>query len=150
MQEVRGGVVKPRAANKGKSPMGWFSGKPTSRGMRGEQIAEAHLKHLGYRILARNWKNRFGEIDLLARATDGSLVLVEVKTGTRGQTPPETRVNAEKQHQLTALAAQAARRYARNDKVRFDVIAVELPPDGATGDAEPVVRHIEAAFESRV
>jgi len=129
--------------------MGWFSRKPSTRGMRGEHVAEMHLKDRGYHILSRNWKNRFGEIDLLARAPDQTLVLVEVKTGTQGQTPPETRVNPAKQHKLNALAAQAARRYARDAKVRFDIIAVELPPQGAGQDEDPVVRHIESAFESR-
>ncbi len=119
--------------------------------MRGEQVAEVYLTRHGYRIVTRNWKNRFGEIDLIARAPDQSLVIVEVKTGTRGQTPPETRVNAAKQHRLTALAAQAARRFGRDARVRFDILAIELPAPGAAADeAEPIVRHIEGAFESRV
>lgn len=44
----------------------------------GEELAAAHLAAKGYRILERNFANRFGEIDIIAR--DGEkLVFVEVK-----------------------------------------------------------------------
>src|SRR4051812_50209544 len=45
----------------------------------GETIAEQHLQHRGYRILARNFRVRFGELDLIA-ADERTLVFCEVKT----------------------------------------------------------------------
>ena len=50
-------------------------------GRRGEQLAVDHLESRGMRVVARNWRCRLGEIDIVAR--DGSdTVVVEVKTRT--------------------------------------------------------------------
>ncbi len=49
----------------------------------GEQLATEHLESLGVRILVRNWRCRYGELDVIAAAPpDGTLVFVEVKTRT--------------------------------------------------------------------
>src|ERR1700727_927113 len=48
-------------------------------GARGEQLAAEHLERLGYRIVGRNYRTRWGELDLIAH--DGRLLaFVEVKT----------------------------------------------------------------------
>ncbi|HSG69457.1 MAG TPA: YraN family protein, partial [Planctomycetaceae bacterium] len=48
-------------------------------GDRGERLAVRHLKKSGLKIVARNYRNRFGEIDIIA--LDGqTIVFVEVKT----------------------------------------------------------------------
>ncbi|WP_298815273.1 YraN family protein [Chloroflexus sp.] len=47
-------------------------------GDRGEQVAVAYLEQRGYVVIARNWRCRFGEIDLVARDGD-QLVFVEVR-----------------------------------------------------------------------
>ncbi len=119
----------------------------STTGARGERAAEDFLKHAGYKIIARNLHNRFGEIDLVALTPDSRAVaIIEVKTAERPDALPELRVNKTKQHKLTALAAQIVRRYKLQDKpIRFDVIAVNLPPD-----TDPIVRHYPAAFESSV
>ena len=119
----------------------------SSTGARGERAAADFLKQNQYKIIARNLRNRFGEIDLVALTPDGRAVaIIEVKTAERPDALPELRVNKTKQHKLTALAAQIVRRYKLQDKpIRFDVIAVNLPPD-----ADPIVRHFQAAFESHV
>lgn len=112
-------------------------------GRRGESLAAEHLKRSGYRVLARNLRNRFGEIDLLARAPDGTVIVAEVKTAEAGSAMPELRVDAAKQRRLAALAAQAARRHKlTGERLRFDVLAVTLAGD------DPTVRHIQGAFES--
>lgn len=121
-----------------------------SLGQRGERAAARYLKVRHYRILARNVRNRFGEVDLLAQADDGkTVVVVEVKAGRQGSVHrPEVHVTADKQRRLTALAAQLARRYNLTHRPwRFDVIAVEFAPEGRK--ANPVIRHHRAAFQSK-
>lgn len=105
------------------------------------------LKRKGYRVVAKNLRNRFGEIDIVALAPDKrTVVIVEVKSAEDADSLPELRVDHHKQRRLTALAAQAVRRYQLQDHpIRFDVVAVNLP-----NDAPPVIRHHEAAFESHV
>lgn len=52
-------------------------------GARGEQLAVEHLGGLGMTILARNWRCRYGELDVIAAEADGrAVVFVEVKTRT--------------------------------------------------------------------
>ncbi len=105
------------------------------------------LKQKNYRVMATNLRNRFGEIDLVALTPDGkTVVIVEVKTAESPNARPELRVDQKKQKRLTALAAQIVRRYKlQNKPIRFDVVAVNLPPE-----AEPIIRHYEAAFDSHV
>lgn len=119
----------------------------STTGARGERAAADMLKRGGYKVMARNLRNRFGEIDLIALDPDKRTVaIIEVKTAESADALPELRVDHHKQRRLTALAAQAVRRYGlQNHPIRFDVIAVNLPPD-----AEPVVRHHKAAFQSHV
>jgi putative endonuclease len=49
-------------------------------GQRGEELACAYLVEKGYRILERNFRQPWGELDIVAIAPDKTLVFVEVKT----------------------------------------------------------------------
>lgn len=96
------------------------------RGQLGEDIAVDYLTRRGYAILARNWRSRFGEVDIIAQ--DGStLVLVEVKTRRRKQgrfgTPLEA-INQDKVRRLSRLAAGLVSQYRFRGPVRLDVVAV--------------------------
>jgi putative endonuclease len=51
-------------------------------GALGEQLAVEHLQVLGLRIVARNWRCRYGELDVIAAEGADILVFVEVKTRT--------------------------------------------------------------------
>lgn len=51
-------------------------------GALGEQLAVDHLRGLGLRIVARNWRCRYGELDVIAAEGDHTAVFVEVKTRT--------------------------------------------------------------------
>jgi putative endonuclease len=51
-------------------------------GALGEQLAVEHLSSLGLRIVVRNWRCRYGELDVIAADADGTVVFVEVKTRT--------------------------------------------------------------------
>ena len=98
-------------------------------GAQGEQLAADWYVARGYRVVARNWRCREGELDLVVRAEDGDLVFCEVKTRSsdRFGVPAEA-VTPAKQRRLRMLAArylaaQGDRRTGRGG-VRFDVVAV--------------------------
>jgi putative endonuclease len=111
-------------------------------GRNGETLACDLLTGAGLTVLARNWRCRAGEIDIVA-AGPGLLVFCEVKTR-RGTTfgSPAAAVTAGKQARLRALAASwlAAHDHPPS-RVRFDVVAVTWPRGHA-----PVLDHLEAAF----
>jgi putative endonuclease len=50
-------------------------------GALGEQVAVDHLRTVGLQIVQRNWRCRYGELDVIAD-DDGTVVFVEVKTRT--------------------------------------------------------------------
>jgi len=96
---------------------------------RGEDAALRRYVGLGYRVLARNWRCRLGEIDLVL-ARGATLVVCEVKTrrGTRLGAPFDA-VNRRKQAKLRALAeaflgSQPGAIGGPLTEVRFDVASV--------------------------
>lgn len=54
--------------------------KHLETGLIGERIAESHLRKNKYKILDRNVRYKFGELDIVAKSKDGTLVCFEVKT----------------------------------------------------------------------
>ncbi|MCD2197125.1 YraN family protein [Actinomycetospora endophytica] len=111
-------------------------------GRTGEQVAVEHLVARGLVVLARNWRRREGELDVVA--TDGrSLVVCEVKTRSGvGYGLPVEAVTRAKAARIRRLAQQwLAESRARWVEVRFDVVAVLLVP-GRT----PEIEHYEGAF----
>ena len=100
-------------------------------GQQGEDLAAAHLRRAGYRILKRNAASRFGEIDIVASQGD-VLCFVEVKTR-RGTdvSAAVAAVTEAKQRRMERAALDFARRNGMLDApCRFDVVAVCIPPDG--------------------
>jgi len=101
-------------------------------GRRGELAAEARYVARGYRVVARNWRCRLGELDLiLARGV--SLVFCEVKTrrGSRFGGGFEA-VDVRKRQKLRVLAeVYLQRARPAPASVRFDVASVWLKPDGS-------------------
>ncbi len=94
-------------------------------GARGEDLAAAWYEQHGFEVVLRNWRNRAGEIDLIA-ACDGLLVFCEVKTrrDERFGTAAEA-VTADKQRRVRATArAFLAEHEVRPGQIRFDVAAV--------------------------
>ncbi|MFC3999555.1 YraN family protein [Nocardiopsis sediminis] len=94
-------------------------------GRRGEDIAAAHLERSGIRVLARNWRCREGELDIVARDA-GTLVAVEVKTRTslRFGSPLDA-VTPVKLRRLRHLArAWSAEHGHPGARVRIDVVSV--------------------------
>ncbi len=102
--------------------------KSLQRGRMGEQIAEKYLERNGYRIKFKNWRCRWGEIDLIAVSPDGTLVFVEVKSKYSdlfGR--PEEWVTPAKSRKLIRSAQEFLLENQVDDQpMRFDVIAVDL------------------------
>jgi putative endonuclease len=111
------------------------------RGSEGEELACRHLEAAGFRILARNWRCRAGELDIVAQ--EGPVtVFVEVKD--RGDASHGQGFEAVTIHKRRRLIL-AARLYAANHglgerRLRFDVVSI----DRSTG--APRVRHDRDAF----
>ena len=111
----------------------------------GEQAAAAHLMKRGYALLARKWRCRTGEIDLLMR--DGStLVFVEVRTR-RGDLlgMAEESVGRTKQAKLIALAYAYLEATSAPDDLawRIDVVALNIDRTGRIAR----LQHIRDAVE---
>jgi putative endonuclease len=103
------------------------------RGRWGEDVAAAWYVRRGYVVLARNWRCRSGEIDLVLRR-GRTIVLCEVKARrTDAYGPAAAAVGPVKQQRLRRLAAEwLATAGIRGVDVRFDVVAI-------TGDEIDVV-----------
>jgi putative endonuclease len=96
-------------------------------GKAGEEAALQYLCRHGYRIVERNYRCRFGEIDLIAR--DGSmLVFVEVKTRrTQMYGPAAAAVtHGKQQHLIKASQAYLMQRKMADELCRFDVVTVAI------------------------
>jgi putative endonuclease len=124
------------------------SDRRRERGALGERLAAEHLERRGFEIVARNYRTRYGELDVIAASAD-ALVFCEVKTrvagGSTGPAGPFDAIGPQKQQRLRALAgawlsASADRPHRR--EVRFDAIGVTLT---AGGDLL-ALEHLEGAF----
>jgi putative endonuclease len=112
------------------------------RGDRGEDIAVEYLIGKGHIIIERNYRKPWGELDIIAKAGDGTLVFVEVKAmgAGGGAFTPEANMTSAK----IIKTKRAALGYANaNPKLsgkgwRIDVIAIDL--DGNTAKD---IRHYE-------
>jgi putative endonuclease len=116
-----------------------------TKGSEGEQWCLHYLERKGYRIVARNFHSRWGEIDLIAQ--DGEFVVfVEVKTRTGSMDSAVSSVSHEKIRRLVKTAGIFLQKYPEyaNSFTRFDVIA--LVPAGADGIYR--VRHLQDAFRA--
>lgn len=114
-------------------------------GALGEQLAAEHLVHRGFEIVERNYRTRWGELDIVAY--DGStLSFCEVKARRLAACgSPFEAIHSGKQAQVRRIAASwlAERRdrpYA--DVIRFDAIGITFDLSGRLVSLE----HLEAAF----
>ncbi len=110
-------------------------------GQYGEQVAARFLTDAGFRIIERNWRCRYGELDIVAR--DGAtLVFCEVKTrSSLAYGDPAEAVAGAKAKRLRRLAARWLEEHPGPwAEVRIDVVSVVRRRQGA---AE--VRHLRAA-----
>lgn len=112
-------------------------------GRRGEQLAEQYLSARGYTVVARNWRTRWGELDLVATHR-GQVVFVEVRTrSTESGATAEESVGPDKQRRLLRMAESYLQQHAPNASARIDVVAVYVRPGQS-----PAVKHIVGAVSS--
>jgi putative endonuclease len=113
-------------------------------GRLGEQAAAAHFERLGYRVLARNHRTRWGELDLVV--TDGeTLVFCEVKTRQLGSGAPWDNLHERKRGQVRKVAAAWLAEVTDRPwfaELRFDAVGVTVDPAGGLVRLD----HAEAAF----
>jgi putative endonuclease len=112
-----------------------------SSGAWGEDLALRYLLRRGYRLLARNYRKRRGEIDLIV-TDDETLVFVEVKLRrSTGYGDPLEAVTSRKQATIRSLAEQyLAENQPEFETLRFDVIGILATRSGTR------IVHIKEAF----
>ena len=96
-------------------------------GQKGEAAAARYYLQRGCRLLAHNFRTRLGELDLVVREPDGTVVLCEVKTRSPGAlASPAAAVDAAKQRRLIRAAQLYLQQTGQSDApVRFDVAEVK-------------------------
>jgi putative endonuclease len=114
------------------------------RGKLGEELACEELASRGYAIIARRFRSRFGEIDIIAQR-DGVIVFVEVKArasarfGTAAESLP-----AWKRRRISAMALDYLASVERLDaRCRVDVVAID-----GIGKSGMTIKVFENAFDS--
>jgi putative endonuclease len=112
-------------------------------GRSGQKLCEKFLKNKGYKLLARNFLCKTGEIDLIMAASEGVIVFVEVKTRTNENfVDAEAAITKAKQIRMNS----AAKLFIKTHKLehlplRFDIVIVM-----AYEKNKPEIRHYENAF----
>ncbi|MCU1406368.1 MAG: YraN family protein [Glaciihabitans sp.] len=111
-------------------------------GRRGEQWAVTYLEKHGLRIIERNWRCSYGEIDVIAD-DDGEFVFVEVKTRSSvAFGHPLQAVTAAKLARMRRLAAAwCAENPGSHHRVRLDVVAIVVG-----GPATITIDHLVRVF----
>ena len=115
-------------------------------GRLGEELAAEHFSRLGYRVLARNHRTRFGELDLiLADEHDSTIVFCEVKSRRLGTGPWHDSLHERKQKQVRTMAAAWLAKVTDRPfgaELRFDAVGVTLDDRGRLVRLD----HMQAAF----
>ena len=112
-------------------------------GAAGEALAARMLKDSGYQIIERNWRCRFGELDIICWDPQSTrLVFVEVKTRTTRQYGGAKRGIGRGKYsrlrQLVSLWLRSHPQVRSRGGVRIDMIAID-----ASGGKVPVVTHCQ-------
>ena len=109
-------------------------------GKKGELTAVNYLKDNNYQILEVNYKNKIGEIDIIAKDKN-YIVFIEVKTRTSGMFgDPLEAINQKKQLKIRQVATiYLIKNKLMNSPCRFDAISI-------LGNENPEIRHVKDAF----
>lgn len=125
---------------------------PEARSAAGREAESAvcdYIEARGFRIVARNFRGRGGEIDIVARDGD-TLAFVEVRYREEGAFGlPEETVTLPKRRRIVSAARAYLATLSPTEwkEARFDVAAVDGgSPDGGGG---PVIRYYRGAFDAK-
>ena len=128
------------------------------RGDAAERQAERHLLHAGLHLIERNFRTPGrggGEIDLVMRAPDGTLVFVEVRQrSSASHGGAGASISGVKQQRIVYAARHYLMRFAAPPPCRFDVVLVQGGITGGLrggppgGSAPPAVEWLPAAFDA--
>jgi putative endonuclease len=109
-----------------------FKASTKERGDAAEDKALAHLKRAGLALVQRNYRvargasARGGEVDLIVRERDGTLVFVEVRRRRSSLFGgAAASVDARKQRRIVFAASHFLLRFASPPPCRFDVVAID-------------------------
>lgn len=120
-----------------------MNGKVDKRavGSHGEQLARNYLLEIGYQIVCSNWRCPRGEIDIVAK--DGDItVIVEVRTRRSDTTEwAWISINPRKRAILEETAYTYMETQQDLSDWRIDVVAIALPPRG-----KPLIEHAQDAL----
>lgn len=120
-------------------------GKNNLSGAWGEALAAEYLQKKRYKVIATNYRSRFGEIDLIA-VNRKYLVFVEVKLRKSDQFASAREfVDRRKQERIKTTAAMYLSEFSTELQPRFDVIEIYAPEGTATQN--PEICHLEDAFQ---
>jgi putative endonuclease len=115
-------------------------------GRTGEELAAEHFSRLGYRVVARNHRTRWGELDLvLVDEEEDTIVFCEVKTRRLGAGDPFENLHETKRKQVRTMAAawlNDTTDRPRFAELRFDAVGVTLDNRGHLVRLD----HLQAAF----
>ena len=120
-------------------------GRNNLAGAWGEALAAQYLQKKRYKILATNYRSRFGEIDLIA-SNRRYLVFVEVKLRKSDQFASALEyVDSKKQSRIRTTAEIYLSEFSTDLQPRFDVIEIYAPEGIET--KYPKIHHLEDAFQ---
>jgi putative endonuclease len=131
--------------------VGLATAQPTtkSRGDAAESAARAFLARAGLKFIEANFKTPGrggGEIDLVMRAPDGTLVFVEVRQrASRSHGGAAASIGAVKQRRIIFAARHYLMRFASAPPCRFDVVLVQ---GGSAGSGAADIEWLQAAFDA--
>lgn len=120
-------------------------GKNNLSGAWGEALAAKYLQKKRYKVIATNYRSRFGEIDLIV-SNRKYLVFVEVKLRKSNQfAEAHEFVDRRKQDRIRTTAEIYLSEFPTLLQPRFDVIEIYAPQ--GTETMFPEVKHLEDAFQ---
>lgn len=123
--------------------------QPHNLGKWGEEKAGEYLKNKGYKILEKNFKRKWGELDIIAKKKK-VLVFVEVKTikkyNLKAPIFPEDEIDEKKEKQLKKMAQiyLSYKKIKIDTPCQIDIVAIEKQ---GTGEKDFALRHYANVFE---
>ena len=141
-----------RKKQAGETPAPGVAVTTKSRGDLAEAAALAHLQDHGLKLVQRNFKTPGrggGEVDLIMRARDGTLVFVEVRQrSARSRGGAGGSITPIKQQRIVLAARHFLLQLGSIPPCRFDVVLIDGQLPSSAGDAPAQIEWLRAAFDA--